>query len=202
MAIRFWWCSTSRIPISTTKASVPWYRLSPGFAPVAASSSSSHTGLRCFLSQTTSWCSTKAGCRHLAGLNRCCPCLLRLSPRSPARKRPDVPAKNSRPRPMSRVTQSIRRHVIGLGAVAAFIVLGIGVMGAATDMSGAIISSGSLVVESNLKKVQHPAGGVAKTLLVEEGGRVRGGDLLIQLDETVAQANLSAVTKSLWELEA
>jgi HlyD family secretion protein len=69
-------------------------------------------------------------------------------------------------------------------------------------MSGAVISSGSLVVESNVKKVQHPSGGVAKTLLVEEGSRVRGGDLLIQLDETVAQANLTAVTKSLWELEA
>lgn len=103
---------------------------------------------------------------------------------------------------MSRATQSIHRHVIALCGAAAFIVLGIGVMGAATDMSGAIVSSGSLVVESNIKKVQHPTGGVAKTLLVEEGSRVKGGDPLIQLDETVAQANLSAVTKSLWELEA
>jgi HlyD family secretion protein len=57
-------------------------------------------------------------------------------------------------------------------------------------------------VESNVKKVQHPSGGVAKTLLVEEGARVNKNDLLIRMDETVAQANLSAVTKSLWELEA
>ena len=35
-------------------------------------------------------------------------------------------------------------------------------MGAATDMSGAIISQGSLVVEFNVKKVQHPTGGVVK----------------------------------------
>jgi HlyD family secretion protein len=103
---------------------------------------------------------------------------------------------------MSRPGPSIRRHTIALGAAAGFILLSIGVMGAATDLSGAIISSGSLVVESSVKKVQHPTGGVAKTLLVEEGTRVNGGDLLIQLDETVAQANLSAVTKSLWELEA
>lgn len=103
---------------------------------------------------------------------------------------------------MSRSAQSIRRHIVVLGVAAGFIVLSIGVMGASTDMSGAVISSGSLVVESNVKKVQHPSGGVAKTLLVEEGSRVRGGDLLIQLDETVAQANLTAVTKSLWELEA
>jgi HlyD family secretion protein len=97
---------------------------------------------------------------------------------------------------------SIRHHMIAVGAAAGFIVFSIGVMGAATEMSGAIISQGSLVVESNVKKVQHPTGGVAKTLFVEEGSRVAEGDLLIRMDETVAQANLSAVTKSLWELEA
>ncbi|GCC47199.1 hypothetical protein chiPu_0031280, partial [Chiloscyllium punctatum] len=74
--------------------------------------------------------------------------------------------------------------------------------GAATRMSGAIISQGSLVVESSVKKVQHPSGGVAKKLLVEDGARVAKDDLLILMDETVAQANLTAVTKSLWELEA
>lgn len=58
------------------------------------------------------------------------------------------------------------------------------------------------MVESSVKKVQHPAGGVVKNLLVTEGAKVNAGDLLIRLDETVAQANLSAVTKSLWELEA
>jgi HlyD family secretion protein len=103
---------------------------------------------------------------------------------------------------MNRTGQSIRRHTIALAAAAGFLVCSIGIMGAATDMSGAIISSGSLVVESNIKKVQHPSGGVAKALLVNEGAHVGEGDLLIRMDETVAQANLSAITKSLWELEA
>lgn len=85
---------------------------------------------------------------------------------------------------------------------ALFLVGSIGIMGAATDMSGAIISQGSLVVESSIKKVQHPTGGVAKSLLIENGARVAKDDLLIRMDETVAQANLAAVTKSLWELEA
>lgn len=92
--------------------------------------------------------------------------------------------------------------MIAIAAAAVFMVGSMGIMGAATDMSGALISSGSLVVESSVKKVQHPAGGVVKSLLVHEGARVAAGDLLIRLDETVAQANLSAVTKSLWELEA
>ena len=103
---------------------------------------------------------------------------------------------------MSRTAQSIKRHSIAIGGAAAFLVGSIGIMAAATDMSGAIISQGTLVVESHIKKIQHPSGGVAKTLFVHEGSRVNEGDLLIQMDETVAQANLLAVTKSLWELEA
>jgi HlyD family secretion protein len=97
---------------------------------------------------------------------------------------------------------SIRRHTIALAVIAGFLVCSIGIMGAATDMSGAIISQGSLVVESDVKKVQHPSGGVAKQLLVREGDHVGKDDLLIRMDETVAQANLNAVTKNLWELEA
>jgi HlyD family secretion protein len=97
---------------------------------------------------------------------------------------------------------SIRRHAIAVGIAAGFLISSIGIMGAATDMSGAIIAQGSLVVESHVKKVQHPSGGVVKTLLVHEGDHVGAGDLLVQMDETAARANLTAVTKSLWELEA
>lgn len=104
--------------------------------------------------------------------------------------------------PAVRSTLSIRRHMMAIGAAAATMFGGIGIMGAATSMSGAVISSGSLVVESSVKKVQHPSGGVVKTLRVKEGDHVAAGDLLVQLDETVARANLAAVTKSLWELEA
>lgn len=103
---------------------------------------------------------------------------------------------------MSKARQSIHHHAIAVGVAAFLLVASIGIMGAATDMSGAIISQGSLVVESSVKKVQHPSGGVAKQLLVEDGAHVAEGDLLIRMDETVAQANLTAVTKSLWELEA
>lgn len=103
---------------------------------------------------------------------------------------------------MRSARQSIRQHIRAVAMTAAFLVASLGIMGAATGMSGAIISQGSLVVESNVKKVQHPSGGVARKLLVEEGAHVGKDDLLVLMDETVAQANLSAVTKSLWELEA
>lgn len=103
---------------------------------------------------------------------------------------------------MPSARQSVRHHILAVAIAAIFLVASIGLMGAATRMSGAIISQGSLVVESSVKKVQHPSGGVAKQLLVEDGAHVAKDDLLILMDETVAQANLAAVTKSLWELEA
>jgi HlyD family secretion protein len=64
------------------------------------------------------------------------------------------------------------------------------------------IASGALVVDSNVKKVQHPTGGVVGELRVHDGSRVKAGDLLIRLDETTAQANLAMVEKSLAELYA
>ena len=71
-----------------------------------------------------------------------------------------------------------------------------------TELSGAVIATGSLVVESNIKRVQHPTGGIVATLHVQEGSRVGAGELLIHLDPTTAQASLDTVTKSLWELDA
>jgi HlyD family secretion protein len=53
------------------------------------------------------------------------------------------------------------------------------------------------VVDSNLKKVQHPTGGVVGELRVREGDPVSTGDLLIRLDETVTRANLQIIVKQL-----
>ncbi len=98
--------------------------------------------------------------------------------------------------------ESIRNHLIAIGAVASVLVLGIGTLGATTKLAGAVVASGSLVVQSSVKKVQHQTGGVVGALLVEEGSRVKAGQILIKLDETVASATLSALTKAYYELQA
>ncbi len=97
---------------------------------------------------------------------------------------------------------SIRAHLLAIAAATVVLVGGIGVMGASTELAGAIIASGTLVVESNVKKVQHPTGGIVGELLVRDGARVKAGDLLVRLDETAAQANVAMVSKSLAELWA
>lgn len=95
---------------------------------------------------------------------------------------------------------SIRKNLrIGFLLVLLLIV-GVGGWAATTEIWGAVVASGSVVVETNVKKVQHPTGGVIGQLLVREGDRVKGGDLLVKLDEVQSRANLAIVSKNLHEL--
>ena len=95
---------------------------------------------------------------------------------------------------------SIRRHT-RLGLVAALaLVGGCGGWAALTELSGAVVAPGSIVVDSHVKKVQHPTGGVVGEILARDGARVGAGAVVLRLDETVAKANLAMVTKSLDEL--
>jgi HlyD family secretion protein len=97
---------------------------------------------------------------------------------------------------------SIRRHVvIGLAAIM-LVTGGIGGWAATTEISGALIAPGSVVVESNAKKVQHPTGGVIGQIAVTNGMNVAAGDVLIRIDETMTRANLQIVSRTLDELTA
>ncbi len=97
---------------------------------------------------------------------------------------------------------SIHRHIVVGCAVVAFLAVGLGGWASTAEISGALIAPGSLVVDSNVKKVQHPTGGVVGEVRVREGDHVKAGDILVRLDETVTRANLAIVTKGLTELYA
>ncbi|WP_430911971.1 HlyD family type I secretion periplasmic adaptor subunit [Methylobacterium sp. sgz302541] len=106
------------------------------------------------------------------------------------------------PRPRAAAKDSIRRHLaltVGLGTA---LVIGVGGWATFTEISGAVIAPGQLVVESDVKKVQHPTGGVVGELRVREGQKVKAGDILIRLDETQTRANLDIVLKALDEAAA
>ena len=69
-------------------------------------------------------------------------------------------------------------------------------------LAGAVAVPGNLVVQSNVKAIQHPTGGVVAEIKVHNGMRVAAGDLLVRLDATQTQANLQMVSKQLDELRA
>ncbi|MEH3118175.1 MAG: HlyD family type I secretion periplasmic adaptor subunit, partial [Methylorubrum populi] len=97
---------------------------------------------------------------------------------------------------------SIRRHLALTVGLSAVLVFGVGGWATFTDISAAVIAPGQLVVETDVKKVQHPTGGVVGQLLAREGQRVAAGDVLIRLDETQTRANLDIVLKAMDELAA
>lgn len=96
---------------------------------------------------------------------------------------------------------SIRRHLAAAAGGVALLVGGVGVWAGTTDVSGAVVVQGVVVVDSNVRKVQHPTGGIVGELRVREGVRVQEGDTLLRLDATQANVNLAIVNKSIDELQ-
>jgi membrane fusion protein, type I secretion system len=97
---------------------------------------------------------------------------------------------------------SIRRHLFAGIVIVLLLGGGVGGWAATTELAGALIAEGSIVVDSNIKKVQHPTGGIVGELRAHDGDHVKAGDILVRLDETVMRANLAIVTKGLDELMA
>jgi len=98
--------------------------------------------------------------------------------------------------------QSIHNHVLAGVGIVVVLAVGLGGWAATADIAGALIAPGSIVVDTNVKKVQHPTGGVVGEVRVRDGDRVKAGDIVVRLDETVTRANLAIVTKGLNELTA
>ncbi|MHB0953259.1 MAG: HlyD family type I secretion periplasmic adaptor subunit [Allorhizobium sp.] len=98
------------------------------------------------------------------------------------------------------IRKSINKHI--MVGVSLILLLNCGVAGwaATTEIAGALISPGMIVSASHVKKVQHPTGGVVSRILVHNDSRVKTGDLLIKLDDTVIRSNLAIVTKGLDQL--
>jgi len=98
--------------------------------------------------------------------------------------------------------RSIRIHLLASIVIALVLVAGLGGWAWTSEFAGAVIAQGQMVVDSNVKKVQHPTGGVVAELNVRDGSVVNAGDIVIKLDDTQTRANLQIVVKGLDELYA
>lgn len=79
---------------------------------------------------------------------------------------------------------------------------GLGVWSVKAKISGAVVSSGMIQVESNRQVIQHPEGGVVGDILVKNGDRVSAGNVLLRLDDRLLTSELAIVEGQLFELFA
>jgi len=90
-----------------------------------------------------------------------------------------------------------RRRLMTGYAVSAFIAFGIVGYAANAEIRGAVITQGNMVVEGNLRKIQHQDGGTVHALHVRSGQRVSTGELLLKLEDTQRRAEFSQVVSQL-----
>jgi len=103
---------------------------------------------------------------------------------------------------MSAQNTSIRRYV-WLGVVALIALIGgVGLWAVSVTISGAIVASGQVMVESNRQVVQHPDGGVVGEILVADGDMVEAGQVLIRFDSTLQHSRLAIIEGQLNEVLA
>ena len=102
---------------------------------------------------------------------------------------------------MPKEPRVLGRVLLGLFLVGGLVV-GLGGWSAMAQLSGAVVAPGMVVVESSVKKVQHPSGGIVGEILVKEGDEVKAGDVVLRLDQTQTKASLGIITSELNELIA
>ena len=95
------------------------------------------------------------------------------------------------------------RGYITFGMICTLILaVGFGGWAATATLSGAVIASGQLRVETNRQVVQHLDGGVVGEIFVRDGDVVEAGQVLIKLDDQLLRSELLALESQLYEIMA
>ncbi|MEM6682439.1 MAG: HlyD family type I secretion periplasmic adaptor subunit [Pseudomonadota bacterium] len=96
----------------------------------------------------------------------------------------------------------IRREIrVAIIFLSVFVLLFCGA-GVFVPIGGAVIAAGTVAVESNVKRVAHPNGGIIEEILVRDGDQVEKGDPLIRLNTNVASASAELSSRSVAQLLA
>ena len=93
------------------------------------------------------------------------------------------------------------RVVVGSMA-ALFLVGALGGWAATSELSGAVIASGVVKVDKDLRAVQHLDGGIIYAIAVKKGDAVAANQVLFTLNDTQMQAELQIISGQLVELFA
>lgn len=86
--------------------------------------------------------------------------------------------------------RSTKFPTVGGMLIMAAVLMGFGVWGNMAPIAGAVVASGVFVATGQNKIIQHFEGGVIREIHVREGDIVEPGQILLELDETAARAEL------------
>jgi len=101
---------------------------------------------------------------------------------------------------ISESQRSLRRHSVMVVAMAILLVGNIGGWAATTTLSNAVVGEATVVIDDNVKKIQHLVGGIVSEISVSEGSHVNAGEVLLKLDGTSVKANLGIINSNLAQL--
>jgi HlyD family type I secretion membrane fusion protein len=96
------------------------------------------------------------------------------------------------------LTSTARRAFPVIGGLAAVLL----VMAAVIPVGAAVIGQGRVGVETRVKRVAHPTGGVIAEIAVANGDHVASGQLLMRLDDRVTGANATYSSQNVEQLLA
>lgn len=94
----------------------------------------------------------------------------------------------------------IRRRILAASFFATALVIGCGGWAAHANLSSAIVSRGKVAVKRQVKDVQHRDGGIVGAILVDNGDKVKAGDVIVRLDDTQTRAELGVIRAQMAEL--
>lgn len=95
---------------------------------------------------------------------------------------------------------SMRGRVVFCALMAVLLIGGIGGWAGTFKLAGAVVSSGTVLVDGEIKAVQHVDGGVVKDIFVRDGDVVQAGQVLLQLDDVQTRAERDIVLGQLSEI--
>lgn len=95
------------------------------------------------------------------------------------------------------------RSRVAMGSLAALVLVGgFGGWAATAELSGAVVGQGQVMVDKDLRAVQHLDGGIIRTIDVKKGDAVQEGQVLFTLDSTQMKAESEIMRGQMLDLLA
>lgn len=132
------------------------------------------------------------------------PSLVKNARGGPSEQAPNVaPGAEPSARSWSEAVPTSYRRCARAGAAASFVfVCFFGIWGTTVPLAGATVASGVVAAFGRNQKVQHLEGGILRAIHAAEGQRVKAGEVLFEMDDTVARSQRDQFESKVVALQA